>query len=75
MTEEPPTKRKCLGVDCENDAGALQCPTCMKLKISDSYFCSQKCFEKNWVSKNLFGARDVVYRDSAPPSSPAQLSS
>lgn len=74
MTEEPPTKRKCLGVDCENDAGALQCPTCQKLKISNSYFCSQECFGKNWVSKIPFGVKDAVYRDSAPPSSLARLS-
>lgn len=50
MAEEPPTKRKCLGVDCENDASSLQCPTCLKLGIKDSYFCSQDCFKKNWVS-------------------------
>ncbi|ROW14169.1 hypothetical protein VPNG_04292 [Cytospora leucostoma] len=48
MTAEPPTKRKCLSVDCENDAGTLQCPTCLKLGINDSYFCSQDCFKKNW---------------------------
>ncbi|KAL4925024.1 putative methionine aminopeptidase, type I [Aspergillus undulatus] len=40
--------RKCLGVDCENDAGDLQCPTCLKIGIKDSYFCSQDCFKKNW---------------------------
>ena len=51
MAEEPPTKRKCLGADCENDAGTLQCPTCLKLGIKDSYFCSQDCFKKNWVSR------------------------
>ncbi|KAF3764653.1 methionine aminopeptidase [Cryphonectria parasitica EP155] len=48
MAEEPPTKRKCLGADCSNDAGSLQCPTCLKLGIKDSYFCSQDCFKKNW---------------------------
>ncbi|KAI3325314.1 methionine aminopeptidase 1 [Xylariaceae sp. AK1471] len=40
-------ERKCLGVDCENDAGALQCPTCLKLD-KESYFCSQDCFKRNW---------------------------
>lgn len=49
MTSEPPAKKKCLGVDCDNDAGSLQCPTCLKLGIKDSYFCSQDCFKKNWV--------------------------
>lgn len=50
MAEEPPTKRKCRSPDCENDAGTLQCPTCLKLGIKDSIFCSQDCFKKNWVS-------------------------
>jgi len=50
MTSEPPSKRKCLGVDCENDAGTLQCPTCLKLGMKDSYFCSQDCFKRNWTT-------------------------
>ncbi|OAQ83128.1 methionine aminopeptidase 1 [Purpureocillium lilacinum] len=48
MTSEPPTKKKCLGADCENEAGSLQCPTCLKLGVKDSFFCSQDCFKKNW---------------------------
>lgn len=27
----------------------LQCPTCLKLKIEGSFFCSQECFKSNWV--------------------------
>lgn len=50
MAEEPPSKRKCLGADCSNDAGSLQCPKCLTLGIKDSFFCSQDCFKKNWVS-------------------------
>lgn len=46
---EPPAKKKCLGKDCENDAGSLQCPTCLKMEIKGSFFCSQDCFKKNWV--------------------------
>ncbi|RCI14975.1 hypothetical protein L249_7075 [Ophiocordyceps polyrhachis-furcata BCC 54312] len=46
---ELPAKRKCTGVNCENDAGSLHCPTCLKLEIKDSYFCSQDCFKKSWV--------------------------
>lgn len=53
MSKEPPTKRKCLGADCDQDASDLQCPTCMKLDIKDSYFCSQQCFTRNWVSEDL----------------------
>ncbi|KAH8596825.1 methionine aminopeptidase [Bisporella sp. PMI_857] len=42
------TKRKCMGDDCDNDAGTLQCPTCLKLGQKESYFCSQDCFKRNW---------------------------
>jgi hypothetical protein len=49
MASEEPAKRKCSGADCDNDAGTLQCPTCLKLGSKDSYFCSQDCFKRNWV--------------------------
>lgn len=49
-SSEQPSKGKCVGADCENEAGALQCPTCLKLGLKDSYFCSQDCFKRNWVS-------------------------
>ncbi|KAI0396424.1 peptidase M24, structural domain-containing protein [Xylariaceae sp. FL0594] len=49
-TVEGARKRKCLGADCENEAGSLQCPKCCELKISNSFFCSQDCFKKNWSS-------------------------
>lgn len=38
----------CLSKDC-GKTGTLQCPTCIKLKIEGSYFCSQDCFKSNWV--------------------------
>ncbi len=47
--EEPAAKRLCAGADCDKDAGTLQCPTCLKLGMKDSYFCSQECFGRNWV--------------------------
>ncbi|KAI1822772.1 methionine aminopeptidase 1 [Xylaria intraflava] len=40
---------KCLGADCGNEAGALQCPTCLKLVGKKSSFCSQDCFQRNWA--------------------------
>jgi hypothetical protein len=46
---DPDPKKKCCGTDCENEAGTLQCPTCLKLGVKGSYFCSQECFKKNWV--------------------------
>ncbi|KAG0645657.1 Methionine aminopeptidase 1 [Hyphodiscus hymeniophilus] len=48
MSSESPAKRKCLRAECENDAGTLQCPTCLKLDIKDSFFCSQDCFKLAW---------------------------
>ena len=50
MALEPPAKRKCMGDDCKKDAGTLQCPTCLKLDMKESYFCSQDCFKRNWAS-------------------------
>ena len=50
MNSESVAKWKCIGSDCENDAGTLQCPTCLKLGIKESFFCSQDCFKRNWVS-------------------------
>ncbi|KAL3483428.1 putative methionine aminopeptidase, type I [Aspergillus germanicus] len=41
---------KCCGTDCEKEAGTLQCPTCLKLGVRGSYFCSQDCFKKNWTT-------------------------
>jgi methionyl aminopeptidase len=68
MTSEPPTKRKCLGVDCENDAGALQCPTCLKLGIKDSFFCSQDCFKKNWGNhKAMHKSQSNILHHIFPP--------
>ncbi|KAK0388826.1 hypothetical protein NLU13_5069 [Sarocladium strictum] len=40
--------KACMGDDCENAAGSLQCPTCLKLGLKDSSFCSQDCFKKSW---------------------------
>jgi methionyl aminopeptidase len=52
MGSEIVVVRKCMGGDCDNDAGSLQCPTCLKLGVKDSYFCAQDCFKRNWVSAN-----------------------
>ena len=32
---------------CEKEA-KLQCPTCIKLEIEGSFFCSQECFKGFW---------------------------
>ncbi|RKU41322.1 Methionine aminopeptidase 1 [Coniochaeta pulveracea] len=50
MADEAPATRKCAGQDCPNEAGSLQCPTCLKLGIHGSFFCSQDCFKKNWAT-------------------------
>lgn len=72
---EPPAKKKCLGADCENDAGSLQCPTCLKLGIKDSFFCSQDCFKKNWVCPSLLVAQlSIAGWRREFPSTPRRLS-
>ncbi|KAK0516300.1 hypothetical protein JMJ35_000903 [Cladonia borealis] len=48
MAEEvTSTKKRCIGVDCPNEAGTLQCPTCLKIG-KESSFCSQDCFKRSW---------------------------
>ncbi|KAI1469804.1 methionine aminopeptidase [Daldinia caldariorum] len=42
-------KKTCLSPGCENEAESLQCPTCLKLGIENSYFCSQDCFKSAWA--------------------------
>ncbi|KAI1646841.1 methionine aminopeptidase [Daldinia loculata] len=42
-------KKTCLLAGCENKAESLQCPTCLKLGIDNSYFCSQDCFKSAWA--------------------------
>ena len=45
--------RTCETPGCEQPA-KLQCPTCIKLNIQGSFFCSQECFKNNWdLHKNL----------------------
>uniref|UniRef100_A0A1B6LG69 Methionine aminopeptidase n=1 Tax=Graphocephala atropunctata TaxID=36148 RepID=A0A1B6LG69_9HEMI len=39
--------RICESPGC-NETSKLQCPTCVKLGIQGSYFCSQECFKGNW---------------------------
>nr|XP_054597430.1 methionine aminopeptidase 1 [Nothobranchius furzeri] len=45
-------RRECETEGCDRDA-KLQCPTCIKLGIQGSYFCSQECFKGSWVSHKL----------------------
>lgn len=48
--------KKCLGCG-KTTVGQLSCPTCLKLGISTSIFCSQACFKANWaVHKTLHKA-------------------
>ncbi|KAI1197618.1 methionine aminopeptidase 1 [Nemania serpens] len=62
------TQTKCLGNDCENDAGTLQCPACLKFG-KESFFCSQICFKKNWkqhkalhtTAQGSLGTRNGLY--------------
>ena len=38
----------------------LKCPTCLKLSLPDSFFCSQDCFKQSWPShKSLHSTGDI----------------
>ncbi|PMD52421.1 methionine aminopeptidase [Hyaloscypha bicolor E] len=68
MAAEAAAKRKCSGADCDNDAGSLQCPTCLKLGIKDSFFCSQDCFKRNWgTHKALHKSQSNFLSNLFPP--------
>ncbi|XP_019909779.1 methionine aminopeptidase 1 isoform X1 [Esox lucius] len=41
--------RECETEGCSIEA-KLQCPTCIKLGIQGSYFCSQECFKGSWAT-------------------------
>ncbi|KAJ6256712.1 hypothetical protein Dda_8578 [Drechslerella dactyloides] len=74
---------KCKGVECTNPAGTLQCPTCLKLGIKNSYFCSQDCFKRSWSdhkqvhktaseqSKSLLRTLKDWHKPTPYPSNPA----
>lgn len=37
----------CTNPDCRKPA-QMQCPTCIKLQLEPTYFCSQDCFKSLW---------------------------
>ncbi|KAM9701327.1 methionine aminopeptidase 1, partial [Menidia menidia] len=45
-------RRECETEGCGRDA-KLQCPTCIKLGVQGSFFCSQECFKGSWASHKL----------------------
>ena len=54
VKEELPqsTQRACATPDCSKPA-AMQCPTCIKLGLEPTYFCSQTCFASFWKFHKL----------------------
>mmetsp|Transcript_18092 Transcript_18092/g.30889 ORF Transcript_18092/g.30889 Transcript_18092/m.30889 type:complete len:96 (-) Transcript_18092:876-1163(-) len=53
----------CMHPECSKPA-TLQCPTCLKLQLEPSYFCSQDCFKNLWgLHKLAHKKRDSVIND------------
>jgi len=50
-----------------NPPSKLECPTCSKLGIKGSVFCTQECFKKGWKSHkrvhDLLQPNLIVYKD------------
>ncbi|CAL4173036.1 unnamed protein product, partial [Meganyctiphanes norvegica] len=42
----------CETLGCNSEA-KLQCPTCIKLAIQGSFFCSQECFKGSWDTHKI----------------------
>ncbi|ORX58315.1 methionyl aminopeptidase 1 [Hesseltinella vesiculosa] len=55
----------CQSLGCGKPA-KLQCPTCLKLKIDGSYFCSQECFKQNWAVHKSVHKANVPNHDPFP---------
>src|SRR3989338_2177015 len=45
--------RTCGAIECEKPAPSLRCPTCVKLGLPDTYFCSQECYQLMWPIHKL----------------------
>ncbi|XP_065224745.1 methionine aminopeptidase 1 [Planococcus citri] len=52
MADTAIASRTCETAEC-NLPAKLQCPTCVKLGIQNSYFCSQACFKGSWKTHKL----------------------
>jgi methionyl aminopeptidase len=50
-------QRVCEGCGAE---AKLRCPTCIKMKLPDSFFCGQVCFKANWGMHKLKHVEPVV---------------
>ncbi|XP_028347471.1 methionine aminopeptidase 1 isoform X2 [Physeter macrocephalus] len=61
--------RVCETDGCSSEA-KLQCPTCIKLGIQGSYFCSQECFKGSWATHKLLHKKakdEKAKRESVSP--------
>lgn len=38
---------------CQKEGATMQCPTCKKLELPPSYFCTQECFKAAWPTHKL----------------------
>ncbi|XP_031436222.1 methionine aminopeptidase 1 isoform X3 [Clupea harengus] len=54
--------RECETEGCNSEA-KLQCPTCIKLGIQGSYFCSQECFKGSWSTHKLLHKKTNVVKN------------
>ncbi|VDK73079.1 unnamed protein product [Onchocerca ochengi] len=50
--DRPVDGNLCSSPECAN-AAKLRCPTCIELKLRDSYFCSKECFKNSWPFHKL----------------------
>lgn len=45
-----------------NAPASLQCPTCIKIGIKGSFFCTQECFKGSWKSHKIIHSLARKYR-------------
>lgn len=65
-----PTEKTVLCTGCGGDASSLQCPSCIKLGIAGSFFCSQDCFKSSWAEHKTVHKKVSKANAETEPKSP-----
>lgn len=65
-------QHQCSSPGCTNQA-TLACPTCLKLGIPPSRFCSQECFKNNWNTHKQLHAMIKQAREEESKKDPSTM--
>ena len=60
---EAPEHKPCATPNCSKPA-TMQCPTCIKMQLEPTYFCSQECFAGFWKFHKMSHKKPEEKKDS-----------